>query len=139
MKPMLLIMSLLLAATELQAANMPSPTMAQGDRIRVRGETGIELDATYAPKMTIQTGIMAGKDNGRERWHDCFNRRNRDEGMVYIQAVIPITFGDKPQADPTRLYDLELRARQAHIEKLEAEIELLRASAQAQQHSSFSE
>ncbi|WP_162674544.1 hypothetical protein [Vibrio variabilis] len=45
--------------------------------------------------------------------------------------MIPIRFGERKKPDPQRLYNIELRARQAEIEKLEAEVELLRAAAGA--------
>ncbi|WP_112479160.1 hypothetical protein [Vibrio variabilis] len=57
MKKTVLALAALLAF-EATAAYMPSPTMAQGDRIRVRGQSGVEIDATYQPDMTIQMGAL---------------------------------------------------------------------------------
>ncbi|WP_028862792.1 hypothetical protein [Psychromonas aquimarina] len=130
-----LIIGAALALTTLSsiAGYMPSPTMAQGDRVRVRGESGIEIDTTIAPDMTLQMGGSYGQDKSHDRYYDHLrhNDRDRNEGTIYIQAVIPITFGDKAKPDPSRLYDLELRARNTHIQKLEAELLLLKAAATA--------
>ncbi|GAL18854.1 hypothetical protein JCM19235_2277 [Vibrio maritimus] len=123
-----------LLASDAAAAYMPSPTMAKGDRIRVRGESGIEVDATYSPDMTLQMGGALGNDSNRDQFWDHHHRhqdRYRNENSVYIQAVIPITFGERKKPDPQRLYDIELRAREASIAKLEAELELMKAALEA--------
>ncbi|KPA54556.1 hypothetical protein [Photobacterium leiognathi] len=132
MKKIILGAALSLTTFSSLAAYIPSPTMAQGDRVRVRGESGIEIDATYAPDMTIQFGGGIGQDRRDERYRDHYDRHNkhdRNEGTIYIQAIVPVTFGKKKQPDPNRLYDIELRAREAHISKLEAEVRLLKAAA----------
>lgn len=129
-----LISLALLMVFDAAAAYMPSPTMAQGDRIRVRGESGIEIDATYQPDMTLQMGGSLGNDLNKDNWYDHHHRhqdRYRNENSVYIQAVVPITFGERKKPDPQRLYDIELRAREAQIQKLEAEVRLLRAASEA--------
>ena len=117
-----------------EAAYMPSPTHAKGDRIRVKGESGIEIDAEYSPDMTVQFGTAYGKDLNNEYTRDQYHRhsdRERNEGSLYIQAVVPITFGDRKRPDAKRLYDMELQNRQLEIDRLQAEVALMKAALEA--------
>ncbi|GAM64819.1 hypothetical protein JCM19232_3112 [Vibrio ishigakensis] len=98
----------------------------------MRGESGIEIDTTLQPDMTIQFGGALGDDKNKDHYyHHHHQDRYRNESSIYIQAVIPITFGESKKPDPQRLYDIELRAREASIKKLEAELKLLRAASSA--------
>ena len=138
LQKIMVVACLSLSTASAIAAHMPSPTMAKGDRVRVRGESGIEIDTTIAPDMTLQIGAAYVKDSSNDHYYYAtqYNSRQKNEASIYLQAVIPITFGDRSKPDPSRLYDLELRSRTANIKKLEAEVLILRAAAASGQATS---
>ncbi|GAB2666553.1 hypothetical protein [Vibrio panuliri] len=120
-------------SNSVSAAYMPSPTQAKGDRVRIKGESGIEIDAEYAPDMTVQFGTSYGNGLSKDNHHDYHrnSNRKRDEAAIYVQAVVPITFGQRNKPDPNRLYEMELQNRNLQIETLKAELQLMKAAMHA--------
>lgn len=132
LKPLALIG--LLVSTSVTAAYMPSPTQARGDRVRVKGQSGVEIDATYAPDMTLQFGAAYGDDRNNEHYKD-WDRNDRyhkrDQASVYAQVVIPITFGERKKPDPNRLYEIELATLEQEKERMRIQLEIMKAALEA--------
>lgn len=70
------------------------------------------------------TGIIA--NGGYDSMNDYFNDRRTGDVGVYARITIPLGKRVKNRIDCNRLYELELRAKQLEVQRLEAELRQLR-------------
>lgn len=126
------VLAILAMATAAQAENgslalqLPTPPMNyQSDRFRagnldcsnsVGGGTNLELGVT---------GVINNVGGNYDRMNQYFNEQSKDIG-VYARIVIPL---DKPRSriNCDDLYRLELKQRALEVQKLQRELEQLKA------------
>lgn len=70
------------------------------------------------------TGIIA--NGGYDSMNNYFNDRRTGDIGVYARITIPLGKRVKNRIDCNRLYELELRAKQLEVQRLEAELRQLR-------------
>ena len=126
------VLAILAMTTAVQADNgslalqLPTPPMNyQSDRFRagnldcsnsVGGGTNLELGVT---------GVINNVGGNYDRMNQYFNEQSKDIG-VYARIVIPL---DKPRSriNCDDLYRLELKQRALEVQKLQRELEQLKA------------
>jgi len=70
------------------------------------------------------TGII--KRGGYDQMNNYFNDNRTGDVGVYARVTIPLGKRVKSRVDCNRLYELELRAKQLEVQRLEAELKQLR-------------
>lgn len=70
------------------------------------------------------TGIIA--NGGYDSMNQYFNENRTGDVGVYARITIPLGKRVKSRVDCNRLYELELRAKQLEVQRLEAELKQLR-------------
>lgn len=107
------------------AINIPTASY-NTSQDRIRTPDGFQCETSIGSSTTIQMGVSAtaGVDDSNY-WDSYSHGSNRDESEVgaFFQVVIPV--GAPERIDCSRLYDLELRAREMEIRQLEKQIELM--------------
>lgn len=110
-------------SSSLNLALPSAPGNYQSDKFRAG-----ELDCANAigSATNLEFGVTGIINKGDyDEMNNYFNTRTGDVG-VYARITIPLGKRTKSRIDCNRLYELELRAKQLEVQRLEAEIRQLR-------------
>jgi hypothetical protein len=72
------------------------------------------------------TGIIQSDRDTFGQMNDYFNQNSKGDVGVYARITIPLGKRNKSRINCNRLYELELRKKQLELQKLEAELKVLR-------------
>jgi len=110
-------------SSSLNLALPSAPGNYQSDKFRAG-----ELDCANAigSATNLEFGVTGIINKGNyDQMNNYFNSQTGDVG-VYARITIPLGKRVKSRIDCNRLYELELRAKQLEVQRLEAEIRQLR-------------
>lgn len=103
---------------------------------RVQDNDGTRCESSNIPTAMIEAGVMGGRDMYRQNnglYHGYYDPYH-DEGRIYAGIAIPI--GVPEQVDCNRLFDNIMAKKDLELEKLQAELEMLKTQ---QSNYTFSE
>jgi hypothetical protein len=101
-----------------------APGSYQSDKFRAG-----ELDCSNAigSATNLELGVTGIIKNGEyDAMNNYFNDQRAGDIGVYARLTIPLGKRVKSRVDCNRLYELELRAKQLEVQRLEAELKQLR-------------